>query len=155
MSHHIFSFDMFKKICRNSDNSARRALGLKPGLLFLRPQHICTPMLKSEVTALYSQIGDEIVGSMTTTRTAKNLNQYLYLDYMYLKGRIINRRQPSRHFSMGVASPEKIENYILNPKRALVCINDVQLSDKKYRAMHEMLHRAFGQAFPEKSKYEI
>lgn len=155
MSHHIFSFDMFKKICRNSDNAARRALGLKPGLLFLRPQHICTPMLKSEVTALYSQIGDEIVGSMTTTRTAKNLNQYLYLDYMYLKGRIINRRQPSRHFSMGVASPEKIESYILNPKRALVCINDVQLSDKKYRAMHEMLHRAFGQAFPEKSKYEI
>ena len=155
MSHHIFSFDMFKKICRNSDNSARRALGLKPGLLFLRPQHICTPMLKSEVTALYSQIGDEIVGSMTKTRTAKNLNQYLYLDYMYLKGRIINRRQPSRHFSMGVASPEKIESYLRNPKRALVCINDVHLSDSKYRAMHEMLHRTFEQVFPDKSKYEI
>lgn len=155
MSHHIFSFDMFKKICRNSDNSARMALGLKPGLLFLRPQHICTPMLKSEVTALYSQIGDEIVGSMTKTRTAKNLNQYLYLDYMYLKGRIINRRQPSRHFSMGVASPEKIESYLRNPKRALVCINDVHLSDNKYRAMHEMLHRTFEQVFPDKSKYEI
>ena len=155
MSHHIFSIDMFKKICRNSDNSARRALGLKPELLFLRPQHICTPMLKSEVTALYSQIGNEIVGSMTKTRTAKNLNQYLYLDYMYLKGRIINRRQPSRHFSMGVASPEKIESYLRNPKRALVCINDVQLSDKQYRAMHEMLHRAFEYTFPNKSKYEI
>ena len=155
MSHHIFSIDMFKKICRNSDHSARRALGLKPGLLFLRPQHICTPMLKSEVKALYDKIGDEIVGSMTTTRSAKNLNQYLYLDYMYLKGRIINRRQPSRHFSMGVASPEKIESYLRNPKRALVCINDVQLSDNKYRAMHEMLHRTFEQVFPDKSKYEI
>ena len=155
MSHHIFSIDMFKKICRNSDHSARRALGLKPGLLFLRPQHICTPMLKSEVKALYDKIGDEIVGSMTTTRSAKNLNQYLYLDYMYLKGRIINRRQPSRHFSMGVASPEKIESYLRNPKRALVCINDVQLSDNKYREMHEMLHRTFEQVFPDKSKYEI
>ena len=61
MSYHLFWFDMFKKICRNSDNTARRALGLKPRMLFLRPQHVCTPMLKSEIKALYAQIGDEIV----------------------------------------------------------------------------------------------
>ena len=92
MSRHLFVFDMFKQICRNSNRVAYEALGRRPSPLFLRPQHVCTPMLKSEVQAVYNAKREEIIGSMTTTRSAKNLNQYLFLDYMYLKGKIINER---------------------------------------------------------------
>ena len=155
MNRHVLSLDMYKKICRNSDSAARKAMGRKPNLFFLRPQHIPSPMRKSYSAELYKTLEPEIRASITRTRTGDNLNQYLFIDHLYLNGGIINRRLSSRHFSMGVASPEKIESFIRKPNRSLVCINDVQLSDKQYRAMHEMLHRAFEYTFPNKSKYEI
>ncbi len=155
MSHHLFVFDMFKQICRNSDSTARRALGMRTSRLFLRPQHVCTPMLKSEVQGLYDKIGDEIVGSMTTTRSAKNLNQYLYLDYMYLKGKIINERLSKKHFSVGVVSASKLRKFIERPTHKLTCINDVQLSEERYEELRKALLESFEAALPSKSKYEI
>lgn len=155
MSHHLFVFDMFKQICRNSDSTARRALGMRPSRLFLRPQHVCTPMLKSEVQGLYDKIGDEIVGSMTTTRSAKNLNQYLYLDYMYLKGKIINERLSKKHFSVGMVSASKLRKFIERPTHKLTCINDVQLSEERYEELRKALLESFEAALPSKSKYEI
>lgn len=155
MSRHLLSMDMFKKICRNSDRAARKALGMRPKCCFLRPQHICAPMFRSECSKAYEAVKEDILATLSRTRRAENITQYLFTDFAYLKGRIINRRQPSKHFSMAVASPEKIESYLRAPERALVCINDVQLGDKQYRAMHDMLHRVFEDIFPEKSKFEI
>ena len=154
MSRHLLSLDMFKKICRNSDRAARRALGLKPRCYFLRPQHICAPMRRSECRKVYEAVKEDIISTLSRTRRSENITQYLFTDYLYLKGGIINRRQPSRHFSMGVATPEKIESYLRNPQRALVCINDVQLSDQRYREMHDMLLETLEFCFPNKSKYE-
>lgn len=155
MSRHLLSMDMFKKICRNSDRAARKALGMRPKCCFLRPQHICAPMFRSECSKAYEAVKEDILATLSRTRRAENITQYLFTDFAYLKGRIINRRQPSKHFSMAVASPEKIESYLRAPERALVCINDVQLGDKQYRAMYDMLHRVFEDIFPEKSKFEI
>lgn len=155
MSRHIFYPDMFKKICRNSDRAARRALGLKPCCYFLRPQHICAPMLRSKSLEVYDKLRDELRASLTPTRTSRNITQYLFTDYLYLQGGIINRRQSSKHFSMAVASPEKIERYLRNPDRKLVCINDVELSDQRYLEMRQMLDRVFAELFPDKSKYEL
>jgi hypothetical protein len=155
MSRHLLYPDMFKKICRNSDRAARRALGLKPRCYFLRPQHICAPMRRSRCDEVYNRLRDELLTTLTRTRTERNITQYLFTDYLYLAGGVINRRQSSRHFSMAVASPDKIEKYLRNPDRRLVCINDVELSDKRYEEMQQMLDRVFVELFPEKSKYEL
>lgn len=154
MSRHVFSLDMFKKICRNSDRAARKALGLKPTWYFLRPQHICAPMLRSECRKVYEAVKDDILRTLSRTRQADNITQYLFTDYAYLKGRILNRRQPSRHFSMAVAKPEDIARCLEIGEDALVCINDVQLSDKRYLEMHEMLHSTFERVFCRKSRFE-
>lgn len=154
MSHHLFAFDMFKQICRNSDSVAREALCLKPSRLFLRPQHVCTPMLKSEVQEVYSAMKDRILQSMTTTRSAKNLNQYLYLDYMYLKGKIINERLSKKHFSVGVVSAKKLRQFIESPTHKLTCVNDVQLSEERYTELRQALIDAFERKLPNRSKYE-
>lgn len=154
MSHHLFAFDMFKQICRNSDSVAREALCLKPSRLFLRPQHVCTPMLKSEVQEVYSAKKERILQSMTTTRSAKNLNQYLYLDYMYLKGKIINERLSKKHFSVGVVSAKKLRQFIESPTHKLTCVNDVQLSEERYTELRQALIDAFERKLPNRSKYE-
>ena len=112
-------------------------------------------MLRSEVQAVYNVAKDEILGSMTTTRSGKNLNQYLFLDYMYLKGKIINERLSKKHFSVGVVSAKKLRKFIEEPTHKLTCVNDVQLTEERYAELRSALLEAFELALPEKSKYEI
>ena len=155
MSRHLFALNMFKKICRNSNRVARKALGLKPSVCFLRPQHICTPMLKSQCEELYQKVETEIISSLTKTRSSNNLNQYMFLDYMYLRGMLINKRMSKKHFSLGVASEDKIRKYIQSPKHSLVCINDVQMSEESYNEIRRTLLNTFEQVLPEKSRFEL
>lgn len=154
MSRHLFSFDMFKKICRNSDVVARKALGMKPSLFFLRPQHVCTPMIKSECEAVYERQKEAIHASITMTRTAKNISQYIFLNYMYLNGTLENRRLSKRHFSLGITSTEKLRKFLLNPTKTFTCLNDVQLSEERYEELRRVVLESFETLFPNKSRFE-
>jgi len=153
---HLFASGMYKKICRNSDRLARKALGMNSSCFFTRPQHICSPMLKSECEELYVKVKDDIHDtSKTRTRTAENLNQYLYLDYMNYKGLVIKEKISNKHFSVSVASPSSLRDFLHRPTRKLVCINDVHLSDKRYEELRDAILDAFESSFPVKSKYEL
>lgn len=152
---HFIAGNMYKKICRNSDRLARKALGLKPSFFFTRPQHICSPMLKSQCEELYSMVEEHVRRtSASRTRTENDLNQYLFLDYMNYKGMVIREKISNKHFSVSVASPESLEAFLRKPDRNLVCINDVHLSESRYEALHDAILNAFESVFPIKSKYE-
>lgn len=152
---HFFASGMYKKICRNSDRLARKALGMKPSCFFTRPQHICSPMLKSQCAELYDKVEDEIrKTSATRTRTEENLNQYLFLDYMNYKGLVLHDKISNKHFSVAVASAESLRSFLNRPTRNLVCINDVHLSEERYDSLRGAIIDAFESAFPRKSKYE-
>lgn len=155
MSRHLLTFNMFKKICKNSNRIARKALGMRPSICFLRPQHACTPMLKSICEEVYEKVKNDIHLSLSTTRKSYNLTQYLFLDYMYLKGKLTNRRLSKRHFSLGIASYDKIRACLKHPNHCLVCINDVQMSEEKYNCTRTFLLETFEQILPQKSKYEL
>lgn len=154
MSRHIFALDMFKKICRNSDRLVRKALGMRKGLCFLRPQHTCVPMLRSENEWLYNKMKSDILSSLSQTRSSRNVTQYIFTNSLYLKGFIINERQSKKHFSVAVAGEAKIRDFISRPTRKLMCINDVKLSDERYNAMREMIHVEMNKRFTQTSKYE-
>ena len=152
---HLFASGMYKKICRNSDRLARRALGLRPSCLFTRPQHICSPMLKSECEEIYEKVKEEILKTTACrVRTENDLNQYLFLDYMNYKGLVIHEKISNKHFSVAVASAEKLRGFLLNPTSNLVCINDVHLNESRYESLRTAIHESFEAAFPNKSVYE-
>jgi hypothetical protein len=153
-SSHFIVSGMYKHICKNSDSLARKVLGMKRSWRFIRPQHTCTAMLKSQCEELYSKCEAEILASLTRTRTADNLNQYLFLDYQYYKGLMIDEKISNKHFSVALASPEKLYDYILNPSCNLMCVNDVNLSESRYEALRESMIRAFETKFPSKSRFE-
>ena len=155
ISKHYLAINMFKKICRNSDHMARKALGMEPACRFLRQQHICAPMLRSQCAEVYEKLRGEILGSLTRVRSAENITQYLFTDYMYLKGRIINKCQAKSHLSMGFATTGMIERAISNPKRRLVCINDVQMSDSRFKRKQTALINSLEKRFPNKSRFEL
>lgn len=153
---HLFASNMYKKICRNSDRLAREALGLKPSVFFTRPQHICSPMLKSVCDEVYEKVNAQIrETSATRTRTEDNLNQYLFLDYMNYKGLVIREKISNKHFSVAVASPDSLRDFLHNPTRNLVCINDVRLSEERYEQLRGAILDAFQSTFPSKSRFEL
>lgn len=155
-SSHVFvGANMYKQICKNSDQLVRSLLGLKHSNRFIRPQHICSPMRKSLSEELFVRAQQEIEKSITVTRTAENYTQYIYLDYLYYKGYIIDQRLSNKHISVALSTPKKVSNYILHPSRQLLCINDVHLGEKHYLSMRSAIQEAFGERFSKKSKYEL
>ena len=153
-SRHFLSSGMFKKICRLSDTYARKALGMSSSWCFVRPQHTCTPMFRSECKKLYSILKDDIDRSISRTRTESNLSQYLFLDYQYYKGCMIPQRLSNKHFSVALATPEGLTSFIMKPSRKIMCVNDVRLSESKYQTLRKAMIDAFECKFPAKSRFE-
>lgn len=153
-SKHYLSFGMYKKQCRNADNLARKALGQAATSSFVRPQHICTPMLREESEKAYASVEQDILPILSRTRTVHNVNQYFFLDYLYYKGLVINKKIPKKHFSVAISSPKQLSSFIEAPTRQFVCINDVKLSESRYNEMRAAIINAFEKRFPCISKYE-
>lgn len=153
-SRHLIVSGMYKRHCKRSDRLARKASGMKPGLTFVRAQHICTPMLKSQCEEVWALLEDEIKASLSRVRNDSNVNQNLMLDYMYYKGMAISERISSRHFSIAVAGIDTLTSFLAAPSRALCCINDVKIPESKYLPLREALLAAFDRRFPAKSRFE-
>ena len=154
-SHHCFAFDMYKKQCRSGDRLARKLLNLPSSWHFVRPQHTCTPMLKSACEYVFDHAQDEILHSLSALREDKNFNQYIFPDYLYYKGQAIREKQSKKHFSVAIATPNSIRKFLHNPTRKMVCINDVKLSKQKYDAMRTAILTSFDYLFPQKSRFEL
>ena len=155
MARHVFTFgNLFRTFVKGSDRMARRASGTSKSLCYLRPQHTCAPMLKSVCEELYDKCTDEIHASVSPLRKPYNYNQYIYTDYAHFTGHTFPQRISNKHLSMSMATPENITKAILHSKHKIVCINDVEMSEEKYKRLYAAMHEAFSARFPRKSKYE-
>ncbi len=152
---HMFASNMYKKICRNSDLLARRIAGAKPSCFFMRPQHICSPMYRSMCEEVYSKAEEEVRRtSASRTRTEENLNQYLFLNYQYLKDRLIPEKVSNKHISVAMTSVSGLWTAIMEPRGKMLCINDVHLSEERYQELRTIILEAFERKFPMKSRFE-
>lgn len=152
---HILALNSYKKICRNSDRLALKALGRRHGLSFIRPQHCCSPMLRSACEDVYGKTEKELTKSMTRTREPGNCTQYLFLDYLYHQGKAMKRRIRAKFFSLATSSPVKIASYIKSHQSAsLICINDVKVPEESIESTKDALLKAFDRILPDKSRFE-
>ncbi|MBR5660562.1 MAG: hypothetical protein IKW99_03335 [Bacteroidales bacterium] len=150
----IFAFSSFLRLVKRSDKLARKALDMPGSVFYIRPRHICSPMLKSECESLYEAVSEEIINSLSPLRSEKDFNQYLFLDYMFLKGKMVNKPLPRKHFSLGAVSGGNIAGFIRNPNAKIVCINDVEMSDSAFNRKKEAIILAFQSRYPGKSVFE-
>ena len=153
-SRHLWAGNLYKRQTRNADRLARAALGQRSGLFFLRPQHTCSPMLRSVSEDAFRRLEPQLLATITPLRDVRNVNQYLFLDYALLSGRGVARRISNLHVSLAATTPERLAEAIVSPSRTMVCINDVELSPERYEALRSAMLAAFSQHFPTKSVYE-
>ena len=151
---HLLACNLFKQQTRRSDRLARAALGRRPGLFFLRPQHTCSPMLRSVCEEVFARIEPRIPELVTPLRDRRNVNQYLFLDYGYLSGRVRARRISNRHVSLAATTPERLSDAIVSPDRTILCINDVEMSPERYQGLRAAMQAAFSEHFPAPSRFE-
>ncbi|MCM1034157.1 MAG: stealth family protein [Paludibacter sp.] len=154
LSRHLLAVGMYKKQTRQSDRFARCAAGVSAHYCFVRPQHTCTPMLKSNNAEVYARLVSKLTPVISRLRSNENVNQYVYTDYLYYTGRIINKRISTKHCSMAAYSADAIVKCITHPRHAMVCINDVSMNAEKQEQMRIKLHAAFVERFPSKSRFE-
>ncbi len=150
----FFARGIHKMHCLNSDRLARKLLGMPSTWYFHRPQHTCTPMYRDLCAAIYGQCGEEVIGRCTPLRDAVNYNQYLYTDYAFYSGKAVRRDISNNHISLANASARKLRRAILSPSKKLVCINDVQMPDRRYEALRSLILSLFAERFPEPSRFE-
>ena len=155
LSHHLFATGLYKQQCRTSDRLARRALGLKTTPFFVRPQHICSPMLRSVCEEAFALLEADIMATASCLREPHNPNQYLFLDYMYYSHRLLPRRISNRHISQGVWQVDRIAAYIASPSTRFACINDVEMPDAKFLHDAPLLQQAFQARYPTPSPFEL
>lgn len=146
---------LFKRQCLNSDRLARRAAGVEAGKGFLRPEHVCTPMLRSACETAFAAVEPEIKESLSPLREMKNVNQYFFLNYMLFSGIALDRRIPKRHFSLATATANRICTFVEQPDRKVVCINDVKMSPERFQAVRKKILLAFERHFPRRSRFEL
>lgn len=151
----FFAYGDFRKLIRDSDALAREAAGLRKSRFFLRPQHICKGLLRSDCEAVVSKEEEKIFSTITPIRQVGNFNQYLFSNYSFYMGHAVRSMFPKKHFSLATAEIGKICSMIERPTVPLICINDVNFGEDKFHAYQQRLLESFEKRFPQKSKYEL
>ena len=141
-SKHLFSFGQYKKHCRNSDRLARKACRKLWSPVYLRPQHTASPMFRDDCEAVFARVQKRLEASITPEREDCNVNQNIFQDYLYHKGRAINRRMSNKHISLGAISPKGLARYLARPEHKWVCINDVEMSQKRAEQFRKVISDA-------------
>ena len=154
MSRHLLASSMYKKHVRRSDRMAREALGLQKKCSFMRVQHSCIPVLKSQCADISELQREAVLASLSRVRNDGNINMTLFLSYMYHKSLVINQRQSCKHISLAAVTQKKLESSISDPSRSMLCINDVKLSEEKFQTYRELIVDMFEKRFPSKSRFE-
>lgn len=154
-STHIHARNLFKKHVRSSDRLARKYAHRRHFVFFRRPQHICSPMLKSDCEELGRLAAADIAASITKLRQVGNYNQYIFLLYSLFRGHAVNRRISKKHISIAVYKPERIAEFLCNPTRKMVCINDVNIKLEYVEAYREAIARGFDSILGSKSRFEL
>ena len=144
----------YKRLVFCSDSLARKALGRRPGLFAVRPQHVCSPMLRSLCEEVFRKVEKEIISSLTPLRDKCNYNQYLFLDYMFYSGNAVDRALSNKHFSLAASTVDSIVRFLKEPTESLVCINDVTMSESRFESSKARLTEAFNAILPEASAFE-
>jgi len=144
----------FRRQTLNSDRLARKALGVKSCLSYLRPKHTATTMLRSVCEEAYRLSEAEILSRISRIREDYNVNQYYFLDYQMLSERTEPGFLAKKHFSLAVASEKDIRAFFENPDTPLVGINDTKVSPEKVDSVSSMLDDVLQKMFPQKSVFE-
>lgn len=116
--------NIFRHQCKNCSNLARLLAGLNPSFEYIKPDHICLIHSKTSYETCWKQLSKTLRSSITKKRECRNINQYLFVDYLYYKRMCKLQRLNYVFFKYSMHSPQELQDTILSRKVSLICIQD-------------------------------
>jgi hypothetical protein len=148
------SNNTYRHQCLNSTNYAREALGIEPTTEYLFPHHWPATLYKSDCLEVFEKCKDKIYEQMSPLRTALNINQYIFLDYQYLKGKTINTEVSHSYVAFDDVPILDVVKRIRSGSKKILCLNDAGVPSEKYPMYKQQVLGAFKVKYPIKCKYE-
>lgn len=148
------NLNLYRSQCCNSSNMARRALGMKESLEFFYPPHWPHPILKSQCLEVLEKMKDEYREQASVLRTAKNVNQYLFLAYEYLNGKADSHKLPFAYCEPEKSNIHAVATQIETSSKAVLTLNDSKCSPMDYGYCRRVVLAAFSKKLGESCKYE-
>lgn len=146
--------NIYRRQCLNSLNYAKTALGMKEGEKYYNPYHWPHPMLKSECLTVLEKMQERYKIQVSVLRKAQNVNQYIFLDYMYLKGLADNVKLPYRYIAPTGRNIQNTVNAIRDGREVILCLNDSECGINDYPICKRYVCEAFEAKYPDRCKYE-
>lgn len=117
------------------------------------PQHVDKPMFKSNNIEVFERYKDEILNSVTRTRSVKNFNQYLFLEYALFHDRGAFETFRYSYLQIGRETDKIVDSIkTLENRPREICCNDTAISQE---SDFKKISEAFAELYPKKSKYEL
>ena len=148
--------NLYRQQCRSGMDMITTALDL-PKFdkgKFIRPYHITTAFTKDGLNAIGELCEDLISKSVSVTRTARNVNQYIYAYWHYFTDNYIPQTINYKYFEFTDKTFPEIVDTIGTTEYQMLCLNDTD-KIKDYARTRYLLQRCFEEKFPDKSKYEL
>lgn len=143
---------MYSHHLHNGENLIRRLLSLPPRRSgVIRTGHNISPMLVSTWAMLWGKAGRDIRRSLSTFRSANNINQELAAYWHLLTDNYSQSERTAAYMELG--DVDKVCEAITGTGAQLICINDARCANYKYAKAR--ITEAFNKKFPDKSKYEL
>ena len=136
----------------NGEALVRRLLSMRPRRSGItRTGHNIAPMLVSTWAMLWDKAGGDIRRSLSTFRTARNINQELAAYWHLLTDSYTAAERTAKY--MDFADVGRVCDAITGTDAQLICINDNKCDNYKYAK--RKVTEAFEKKFPDKSRYEL
>ena len=146
--------NMFRNQCANSQDLVSNEITSAQRGFIYKNYHSVVPMLKSVCKKVHIDNEIKIYNSISQFREKKNINQYVYMYYMYFNNMYNNKNWDCRYTSFSDNTQEEIFSFIHHQKQKVLCINDAGYKGNiNYTKL--LFKSAFQSILPEKSKFEI
>ena len=134
-------------------------LYLSPGGAFVgfRNFHIPQAFRKRDFEELWNMEPELLEQtSMNKFRGYTDVNQYAVRLINLCKGEFVprNPKKMGQYFELS-RHDDRIRDFMVNQRRKMVCINDIDSDSMDYEKEYQFLHELFEQVFPEKSSFEL
>lgn len=127
--------NIYRMQCKNCADLARVLLNQQVTNVYVKPDHICLIHSKKVYEEVWKRAEHTLRDSITKKREPINLNQYLFVDYLYYSNQCNIKRLNYAYVQTGKVSPEKMYNMITVSDYDLVCIHDNAENNEVYYSM--------------------
>lgn len=122
---------------------------------WLTPQHTMAPMIRSSQEYVFEQLENILIASVTKFRAAQNTHQYLYTNYLYFMGKVIERGLPFKMLFTVSTTIDEVESTFFNESIKTLCLNDWgDFEGMTYDESRDALNVIMEKKYSNKSQYE-